>query len=156
MRCDGSAGVNAFTDLEAETLVAETAADDDDDTGIVFLLGGTTGGDRIGVSIVIVCIFAVGDTDIEVENGRDGSAGLRWPSLGEREETLVVECNVAWLCKSIWFNRFSENSTPDANGITLKKVPLAATMLMAESPREWPLPSSLLGSPSSTVKVKYN
>lgn len=60
--------MNAFADLDAETLeeAEAAAADDDDDAGIVFC---AAAGDRMGVSIVLVVIFAVGDTDIRDGNG---------------------------------------------------------------------------------------
>ena len=61
--------MNAFADLDAETLEETEAAaadDDDDDAGIVFC---AAAGDRMGVSIALVVIFAVGDTDIRDGNG---------------------------------------------------------------------------------------
>lgn len=89
--------MNAFADLDAETLEKAEAADDDD-AGIVFC---AAAGDRMGVSIVLEVIFAVGDTDITDGNGRKCCEGPVLRSGGVREvsdeieETLVEEGIVA-------------------------------------------------------------
>ena len=94
---------------------------------------------------MLICVFVIGDNSIEDGYGRDGSAELTWRPWGVLEaddedegvcgDTAAAEEEVIAASPfiSIWFTKFKANSTPGANGMTLKKVPLTATMVMPES-----------------------
>ena len=95
---------------------------------------------------MLICVFVIGDNNIEDGYGRDGSAELTWRLWGVLEadddedggvcgDTAAAEEEVIAASPfiSIWFTKFKANSTPGANGMTLKKVPLTATMVMPES-----------------------